>query len=75
MPWLTDMDYRAVRTARYKYIHWMHHPDEPELYDLESDPYETVNIVNDPNMAGVVAELREELQGLVLQAMGLGSDE
>lgn len=75
MPWLTDMDYRAVRTDRYKYIHWMHHPDEPELYDLESDPYEMTNLVNDPKMAGVVAELREELQGLVLQAMGLGSDE
>ena len=38
MPWLTDMDYRAVRTERYKYIHWIHHPDEPELYDLRDDP-------------------------------------
>ncbi len=27
-PWLLDMDYRAIRTSRYKYIHWMQHPDE-----------------------------------------------
>ena len=21
-PWLVDMDYRAIRTSRYKYVHW-----------------------------------------------------
>jgi N-acetylglucosamine-6-sulfatase len=71
MPWLLDMDYRAVRTDRYKYIHWMHHPEESELYDLETDPYETKNMVNDPSMAGVVQEMRQELSHLVLQAMEL----
>ncbi len=46
-----------------------------KLYDLESDPYEMTNLVNDPKMAGVVADLQGELQRLVLDAMGLGSDE
>jgi N-acetylglucosamine-6-sulfatase len=63
------MDYRAVRTDRYKYIHWMHHPDESELYDLETDPYETKNVVDDPAMAAVAQEMRQELARLVLEAM------
>jgi len=32
-PWLMDMDYRAVRTDRYKLVHWIQHPAERELYD------------------------------------------
>jgi N-acetylglucosamine-6-sulfatase len=72
MPWLVDMDYRAVRTDRHKYIHWMHHPDLDELYDLEADPYEMRNLVDDPASAGVRGELRAELGRLVLEAMGLG---
>lgn len=70
MPWLTDMDYRAVRTDRYKYIHWVKHEDE--LYDLVSDPYETTNLIRSPELSGVVDELRTELGRLALDAMGLG---
>lgn len=71
MPWLLDMDYRAVRTKRYKYIHWMRHPGENELYDLDSDPYELENRINDPALADVKAELQAELKRLSLEAMGL----
>lgn len=71
-PWLLDMDYRAIRTDRYKYIHWMQHPDENELYDLERDPYEMQNLIDDPQLAGVVSELRGEMRAAVLDAMGLG---
>ena len=70
-PWLMDMDYRAVRTDRYKLIHWMQHPDEQELYDLQNDPYEMRNLINDPQMEDVVIELRLELARLVVEAMGL----
>jgi len=68
---LVDMDYRAVRTSRYKYIHWIKFPDQDELYDLETDPYELVNVVEEPGMQGLRAELRAELGRLQLQAMGL----
>ncbi len=68
-PWLTDMDYRAVRTLQYKYIHWTHHPDE--LYDVVADPYETRNLIGEPGMAEIAAQLREELGRLSLEALGL----
>ena len=70
-PWLLDMDYRAVRTEQYKYVHWMQHPDENELYDLLADPYEKQNIIDEPSMAGVATEMRGELAELVLDAMGI----
>jgi len=70
-PWLLDMDYRAIRTERYKYIHWMQFPDWGELYDLQEDPFETRNLIGDPGMAGVLDDLREELRAAALEAMGL----
>ncbi len=69
MPWLMDMDYRAVRTHRYKYIHWVHH--EAELYDLAADSLETRNLIGEPAMAAVAEELRLELGRLSLEALGL----
>jgi arylsulfatase A-like enzyme len=71
MPWLMDMDYRMVRTARYKFVHWTHHPDLDELYDLQADPYEMANRMEDPALGQVRSELRRELGRLSLQAMGL----
>jgi arylsulfatase A-like enzyme len=65
------MDYRAIRTARYKYIHWMRHPDGAELYDLEADPLELHNLVGEPRLASVKRGLQEELGRLVLEALGL----
>jgi N-acetylglucosamine-6-sulfatase len=72
MPWLMDMDYRAVRTERYKYIHWVRHPGLDELYDLETDPYELRNLIDAPEMAELRGDLRAELERLVLDALGLG---
>ena len=73
MPWLLDMDYRAVRTARHKYIQWTQHPDEDELYDLASDPYEMRNLARDPGSAALRRRLRAELGRLVLAAADLES--
>lgn len=70
-PHLMDMDYRALRTDRYKYIHWIKFPEMDELYDLSSDSLELRNLARDPGMASLKARLKAELGRLVLQAVGL----
>ena len=72
-PWLMDMDYTAIRTDRYKLIHWIQHPNECELYDLETDPYEMRNLVDEPSMSAVLRELENDLSRLVIEATGLAS--
>ncbi len=70
-PHLMDMDYRAIRTARYKYIHWIKFPEQDELYDLGADSLERHNRSKDPALASVKAGLKADLGQLVLQALGL----
>ena len=70
-PWLVDMDYKAIRTDRFKYVHWMQYPDEGELYDLVEDPYEMRNLIDDPGMADVVSDLRTEMAAAVLDMLGI----
>jgi arylsulfatase A-like enzyme len=70
-PHLLDMDYRAVRTSRYKYIHWIKFPEQDELYDLQTDSLERRNVARDPAMAAVRSRMQDDLARLVVQAIGL----
>jgi arylsulfatase A-like enzyme len=70
-PWIANIDYRAVRVGRYKYIRWLREDDAHELYDLEADPYELRNIANVPASAPVVAHARDVMASLVLGSLGL----
>lgn len=70
-PHLLDMDYRAVRTDRYKYIHWVKFPEQDELYDLRRDSLERRNVAQDPAMAAVRSRMRTELARLAAEAIGL----
>jgi arylsulfatase A-like enzyme len=72
-PWIANIDYRAVRMGRYKYIRWVREVDAHELYDLESDPYEMRNIAAEPAQAPVIARAQQLLSSLVLASMGLAS--
>jgi arylsulfatase A-like enzyme len=74
MPWLVGMSYKAVRTDRYKYIHWVNRGragELDELYDLDADPFELDNRNRSTAMAPVRAKLRRELRSLVADALGL----
>jgi N-acetylglucosamine-6-sulfatase len=52
----------AVRTDRYLYVDYASH--EEELYDVSADPYELVNMVDDPGHAGVLNDLRDQVRTL-----------
>ena len=54
----------GVRTDRYKLIHFYHDIDEWELYDLEKDPHEMMNIYQDPGYTQVREDLHKELDRL-----------
>jgi arylsulfatase A-like enzyme len=46
--------------------HYKHRPPE-ELYDVQADPYELKNLIDDPAHAAVAKELREKLNAWRLQ--------
>ena len=67
--WHSVRPHYGVRTARYKLIHFEGDMDHWELYDLESDPNELVNLYGSKDHASVqkdlhsrLAELRRELR-------------
>ncbi|WP_146851737.1 sulfatase family protein [Brevifollis gellanilyticus] len=66
---------RAIRTDRWKYIHYPHGDGGPdrhmaELYDLKADPGETKNLISKRELAAEVTELQARLAKLML-ATGL----
>ena len=73
MPWLVGMSYKAVRTDRHKYIHWVNRDDGrfDELYDLDRDPYELKNLIGSRAYAPVRAKLHKALARLVAESVGL----
>jgi arylsulfatase A-like enzyme len=74
MPWLVGMTYKAVRTDRYKFIHWVNRArngELDELYDLERDPFELKNLARSARHARVRASLRGQLRRLVADAAGI----
>jgi arylsulfatase A-like enzyme len=45
-PRIRNMGYRALRTARYKYIRYRDLRGMDELYELAADPYELDNLIS-----------------------------
>jgi len=52
---------RGVRTRKWKYIEYYGRRTEYELFDLENDPDEAHNLVEDQQYADVVERLRKRL--------------
>ncbi len=55
----------SIRTERYRYTEWDGGTKGAMLYDLETDPNEFTNLINDPNYAGIAKRLKEELSSLM----------
>jgi N-acetylglucosamine-6-sulfatase len=64
-PRIRQMGYKAVRTERWKYIHYLELDGMDELYDLKADPYEMKNIIDRRDATSTVDEMKRELQRLL----------
>jgi arylsulfatase A-like enzyme len=50
----------GIRTDRYVYVETQ--DDMSELYDLQADPFELNNLINDPQYQSVITDLKAKLQ-------------
>ncbi|MDP9200262.1 MAG: sulfatase [Pseudomonadota bacterium] len=60
-PRIRNMGYRAVRTERHKYIHYLELPGMDEMYDLQADPYELDNLMGSPRERELLPAMQAEL--------------
>ena len=67
IPRVRQMGYKAVRTERWKYIHYYELDGMDELYDLTADPYEMKNIINQPEAGSTLEAMKRELERLLGQ--------
>jgi N-acetylglucosamine-6-sulfatase len=63
---VSHMGYQALRTERWKYIHYTELEGMDELYDLGKDPYEMHNVFREE--AAEVPALRKQLEALIARA-------
>jgi N-acetylglucosamine-6-sulfatase len=64
-PRMLKMGYKAVRTDRWKYIHYLELDGMDELYDLEADPYELRNVIGEPAAAKALTQMKAEMERLM----------
>jgi N-acetylglucosamine-6-sulfatase len=58
---MLNMGYQAIRTDRWKFIHYRDLEGMDELYDLQVDPYEMDNIIDAASSLPVLETLKAEL--------------
>lgn len=63
-PRMLTMGYQAVRTERYKYIHYTTLTGMDEIYDLQEDPFEMENLFGTAEGRALLPALRAELTRL-----------
>ena len=61
---MLNMGYQAVRSERWKYIHYTELEGMDELYDLRRDPFEMRNLIADAAVRGTLQSLQADLQHL-----------
>ena len=62
--WHSVRPHYGIRTDRYKLVHFYGELNVWELYDLEMDPHELMNVYDDPDYAEIAAELLGQLEDL-----------
>ena len=54
----------GIRNRRYKLMHFYYNIDKWEFYDLQNDPSEINNLINNPSYASTINRLKSELYQL-----------
>jgi arylsulfatase A-like enzyme len=62
--WHHVQPHYGLRTSRFTLAHFYYNIDVWELYDLEKDPMQINNLIDDPDYSGMVKELKAELKQL-----------
>ena len=63
--WHHVQPHYGIRTQKYTLAHFYYNIDVWELYDLEKDPQQLNNIINAPEYANVVSDLKSQLKELM----------
>ncbi len=63
--WHHVQPHYGIRTQKYTLAHFYYNIDVWELYDLEKDPTQMNNSINDPEYANVVIDLKDKLKALM----------
>ncbi len=63
--WHHVQPHYGIRTQKYTLAHFYYNIDVWELYDLEKDPTQMNNIINDPQYATIISNLKVELKALM----------
>jgi N-acetylglucosamine-6-sulfatase len=69
-PRVSHMGYQAIRSETWKYIHYMELENMDELYDLNADPYEMRNLIDDPGASQSKEAVRTEIKRLLTDTGG-----
>ena len=59
--WHHVQPHYGIRTDRYTLAHFYYNIDQWELYDLEKDPDQMYNAINDPKYTRTIANLKSQL--------------
>jgi N-acetylglucosamine-6-sulfatase len=64
-PRVLKMGYKAVRSGRWKYIHYLELEGMDEFYDLKNDPYEMKNLITQPGASAALEAMKKEMGRLL----------
>jgi arylsulfatase A-like enzyme len=65
--WHHVQPHYGIRKQKYKLAHFYYNIDEWEFYNLDKDPNELVNEMNNPEYSETIKEMKEELNQLMIK--------
>jgi len=54
-----------IRNGKWKYVYFVHYPDQPQLFDLESDPEELKDLALEKDFSAIRDECHEKLLAIL----------